>query len=178
MKRVRVCLNAGCYETPEDIPVDILTKEVPVLFDDNSSPCMVYDDDYLDKMPVIGKLWYTNLYKVPSVEYVEDVDEENVDTNGDIEVGHDVYVEEVQHEDEYTRTLRGIRKRGGIGYEMMWKRGYEGFIADEFCDGKLMCSFYRQYNPETREITGYRCVFKKGNCRRYWNSCNVKVIEE
>lgn len=174
MKRVRVCLNAGCYSAPNDVPV----KEIPVLFDDNSSPCMVYDDDYLDKLPIIGRLWYTNLCRVPSVEYVEDVDEENIDTDGDIGVGHDVCVEEVQHEDECRRTLRGIRKYGGIGYEMMWKHRYEGFIADEFCDGKLACNFYHQYDPETRESTGCRCVFKKGDYKRDLSSYNVKVIEK
>lgn len=171
-------MNAGCYETPEDISIDILTKEVPVLFDDNSSPCMAYDDDYLNKMPVIGKLWYTNLYKVPSVEYEEDADEENVDTDGDIEVEHDVCVEEVQHEDEYRHTLRGIRKHGGIGYEMMWKYKYEGFIADEFCDGKLACNFYHQYDPETHESIRCRCILKKGDYKRDLSSYNVKVIEE
>ena len=172
MKRVRVCLNAGCYDMPQTVPV----KEMPILFDNDDSYRGSYDDDYLNKLQIVGSLWYLDLYRVPSPVLMEN--EIGVCSLDDAMVIQDTDMQEIPHEDTCGPTLRGVRRHGGISYEMEWKHRYEGLVANEFCDGKLLCFFCWRYDFETREMTNCRCVLKKGNYKRNLSAHNVKVIEE
>ena len=150
----------------------ILVNEIPVLFDNRDFNCMLYDEDLVN-MPFVGMLWYSDLRRVPSVEYMED--EVDLDLVGPEGIGHDT-VEEVQHEDENIPMLRG-RHRDNISYVMEWKQRYEGIVEDRFCDGKLAGCFCWEHDEVTNEVTGCRLVLKKGDYRRNGAFCNVKVIE-
>ena len=167
MKRIRVSLSAGCYAEPSH---GVLAYEIPVLFDDRDFNCMLYDED-LERMPVIGKLWYMDLCRVPSIVYCED------EADLDLVPDRDVDMEEVQHEDECRPRLRG-KRRDGVDYELEWKYRYEGVVKDEFCDGKLAGCFCWEHEPVTNEVVGCRLVLKKGDYRRNGAFVNVRVVEE
>ena len=170
MKRIRVCLSAGCYDIPEIAPAN----EIPILFDDGDSYHGPYNDDYLNKLQVIGSLRYLDLYRVPNPVHMED---EVVDCSADNAIVIQYPdIQETLQEDRCGPTLRGVRRYNNVSYEMEWRRRYEGFVANEFCDGKLMCFFCSTHNSETWEITNFRCVLKRGNYKRDSGAHNVKVI--
>ena len=175
MKRIRVSLSAGCYSEPNPYnPVG----EIPILFDDRDFYCTIYDKD-LEKMPVVGRLWYLDLHRVPSLVYCdEERREADLDFIQDAEVRFDENAEERPCEDKYVPNLRGVKKMGGVDYEMEWKERYQGIIVDELCDRKLAGCFCWEHDPESNEIVGCKFVVKRGDYKKNSIFINVRVVEE